>query len=171
MTLSSSLTSIGSGAFSYSGLTRVTISSGVTNIGEKVFCGCSELTAIMVEADNTHYLSVDDLLLSKDGMTLIQGVNGDVTIPSSVIHIGDYAFCDFHGLTNVTIPSSVTNIGDYAFAVCGGLTRMTIPDNVTHIGDYAFAICSGLTDVVVGSGVTGIGSGRGRSIVVEVWQT
>ncbi len=94
-----------------------------------------------------------------------------ITIPKSVISIGNYAFygCDKltpHLLTydngtkcygwvgnrdscvNVVIPGSVTSIGDYAFYSCSGLKNITIPKRVTSIGEFAFSLCVNL-DVVI----------------------
>ena len=117
----------------------MTIGNGVTNIWNYAFSGCSGLKSFTVSADNPAYKSVDGLLLSKDGATLIQGVNGDVTIPDSVTNIRDYAFYDCSGLTSVTIPNSVTNIGWGAFIGCSGLTSVTIGNGVTSIGSDAFS--------------------------------
>ena len=80
-----------------------------------------------------------------------------VTIPESVVTIGNSAFGGCAGLTSLTIPNSVTTIGNSAFARCTGLTSLTIPNSVTSIGESAFSGCSGLTSVTFGSGVTSIG--------------
>ena len=107
---------------------------------------------------NPMYKSVNGLLLSKDGQTLISGINGNVTIPDGITSIGSYASSNCSGLTSVTIPDSVTSIGSYAFSGCSGLTSVTIPDSVTSIGYDAFEDCSGLTSVTIGNSVTNIGS-------------
>ena len=144
------VTSIGDYAFSGCvGLTSVTIPEGVTSIGISAFSMCSGLTAFRVAENNPRYSSVNGLLLSKDGTTLVRGINGRVVIPEGVTSIGDYAFTGCSGLTSVTIPDSVTNIKDLAFYGCSGLTSVTIPASVTNIGEMVFAYCGGLRSFVV----------------------
>ena len=160
VTIGDDLTSIGKYAFrNCSGLSSVTIPDSVTSIGDGAFSYCSGLTAINVVEGNAHYKSVDGMLLSKDGKTLIQGVNGDVTIPDSVTSIVENAFFGCSGLTSVTIGNSVTSILDAAFYGCSGLTSVTIPDLVASIGEGAFGSCSGLTSVTIGNSVMSIGYG------------
>ncbi len=81
----------------------------------------------------------------------------NITIPDSVVYIGDYAFFGCSEITNITIPNSVTYIGNWAFDYCRGLTSITIPDSVTYIGNAAFSSCSGLTSITISDNVTSIG--------------
>ena len=150
VTLPNGITSIGDGAFNgCRDLTSVTIPDSVTNIESYAFSNCISLLAFNVDERNTKYSSANNLLLSKDGKTLIQGVNGDVLIPDSVTSIGASTFYNCSCLTNVTIPESVTSIGESAFEGCSGLTGVTIPNSVTNIGYSAFKGCSGLASVVL----------------------
>ena len=89
------------------------------------------------------------------------GLRGSLTIPNSVTSIGAGAFSDCSNLTGIlTIPDSVTNIGIYAFQECRGLKgSLTIPNSVKSIGDFAFRGCSGLTgSLTISDNVTNIGS-------------
>ncbi len=158
-----SVTSIGMGAFDgCSELRTVIIRDSVTSIGMGAFDGCSRLTTIVVDSANKRYKVEKDLLLTKDGKTLVSapgGLSGEVTIPDGVTSIGRGAFHGCSGLASVTIPDSVTSIGDQAFYDCSALTSVTIPDSVTSIGREAFDGCSGLTSVTIPEGVTSIGEG------------
>jgi hypothetical protein len=123
-----SVTSIGNYAFCGCWLTSVTIPSWVTSIGDGAFWRCGALKSFSVSDYNPNYSSTNGLLLSKDGTTLIFGVNGDVTIPDGVTRIRDGAFSGRSGLTSVTIPDSVTSIGDSAFYDCSGLKNVYLSD-------------------------------------------
>jgi hypothetical protein len=93
-------------------------------------------------------------------VTGYDGPHGDVSIPATinglpVTGIGDYAFQNKTSLTNITIPNSVIRIGNWAFS-SNGLSSLTIPDGVTNIGYDAFLACTRLTSVTIGTNVTSI---------------
>ncbi len=81
-----------------------------------------------------------------------------VSIPNTVISIGDKAFAYCENLTDMVVPHSVKTIGDNAFEKCENLISVTIGESVTTIGDEAFWNCRRLTIVKMGNGVTHIGS-------------
>ena len=141
LTIPSGVTEIGESAFSgCSGLTSLTLPSSVTSIGYYAFKGCSGLTSLTIPSGVT-----------KIGAGAFNGCSGltSLTIPSGVTSIGRYAFYGCSRLTSLTLPSGVTEIGELAFNGCSGLTSLTIPSGVTSIGDYAFSGCSGLTSIYV----------------------
>ncbi len=82
----------------------------------------------------------------------------NVIIGNGVTYIGDSAFLGCSGLENVTLGTSVTSIGSRAFYECSKLTSITIPDSAESIGEYAFYNCKSLTNVIIGNGVTSVGN-------------
>jgi hypothetical protein len=151
LTIPSGVTSIGIGAFGdCSGLTSLTIPSGVTSIGNWAFSDCIGLTSLTLPSGVTEI-----------GKSAFDGCSGltSVNIPSGVTSISGWAFSGCSGLTSLTIPSGVTSIGQRAFSDCRGLTSLTLPSSVTSIDQGAFYGCSGLTSLTIPSGVTSIGQG------------
>ena len=150
ITLPSGVTWIGGYAFDgCSGLTSLTIPSGVTGIGDNAFDGCSGLTSLTIPFSVTWI-----------GCNAFSGCSGltSITLPSGLTEIGYGVFSGCSGLTSMTLPAGVTEIGDYAFKGCSGLTSLTIPSSVTEIGESAFSGCSGLTNLTIPSSVTSIGN-------------
>ena len=70
--------------------------------------GCENLQSITVDANNSAYKSVNGMLLSKDGSTLVIGVGGhNLTIPSSVLTISAGAFYQLGLSGRLTLPNNV----------------------------------------------------------------
>ena len=150
VTIPNSVVSIGSGAFSRSGVVSMTIPSGVTTIGslafnncnslevisisntvteirEQAFHRCQNLSNIHVDLDNLNYSSVDGILFNKNQTKLIKYPDAKQ---------GEY-----------TIPNSVTEIDIFAFAMCIDLTAVHIPETVDTIRNQAFFECTNLTSI------------------------
>ncbi len=139
-------------------ITTVTIESGVTNIADYAFRGCSKLTSITIPSGVT---SIGDSAFH--GCSKLTSI----TIPSGVTSIGDGAFAYCSSLTSVTIPSSVTSIGILAFV---GLANIEVDssnpcysgkDGVLYNKDMTELIqyCNSRKSFVVPDSVTGIGIG------------
>jgi len=114
--------------------------------------------------------------LNPDNTYTITKYNGTdiiVTVPAEyqgkpVTSIGDDAF-RYASVTSVTIPNSVILIGDYAFGNCTSLTSVIIPNSVTSIGDFAFGICTSLTSVIIPNSVTSIGDEAFKNCNVDIY--
>lgn len=83
-----------------------------------------------------------------------------------VTAIGDGAFRQFtawKSLTSITIPDSIVSIGNSAFAGCKSLTKIIIPDSVTSLGNCVFENCIDLTSLTFSNSLTEIGDGAFRN--------
>ena len=156
-----SVTSIGDLAFAgCESLTSVEIPDSVTSIGDYAFSGCNKLKTIEASSSNVNFQTIDGVLFTKDGKTLLAvpgGKEGKYAVPNSVTSIGNAAFGGCASLISVEIPDSVTSIGDLAFELCGSLTSVVIPESVTSVGEGAFRWCKSLTSVEIPESVTFIG--------------
>lgn len=133
------VTTIAENAFrNKSGITSISLPASVTTIESQAFANCSDLTAINVDANNESYMSVDGVLFSKDGKTLVAYPAGktdaDYSIPAGVEDITSYAFEDTQ-LTSINLPASFPyNASFYnAFYGANNLESLTVDANHTHI--------------------------------------
>ena len=147
-----------------------TIGITVPTIGKYTFYNCEKLATVVI---GIKVESIGEYAFYNTALTRL-------TTPTSLKHIGDYAFasCDklervalktglltigdgaFMGdvaLTTINWTANINSIGAYAFHGCSSLASATIPAGVTEIKDYAFAYCTSLTSVTVKGTLTSIG--------------
>ena len=152
ITLHDSLEKIGYGVFmGCAALTEITIPSNVNEIGFAAFNPLpgdweTNLTRIEVAADNENYKSVDGILFSKDGKTVVAYPSardaGSYEIPADVCKVAEGAFECNRNLASVIIPEGVTDIPENTFAYCTALTEAVLPDTLKTIGKWAFEACA-----------------------------
>ena len=132
LTLPESLEEIGIGAFRWSGLTTIFISKKVTKIGVDAFSGCSNLTSIEVDNDNTCFDSRQDAnaLIDSFQNKLIFGCASS-KLPNDICVIGKNAFYGCKGLFSISIPPTVTVIEDGAYSGCKDLTKVDLKNVAT----------------------------------------
>lgn len=87
---------------------------------------------------------------------------GRVTIPNSVIYIGEEAFSGCSKVTAVTIGKGLTEIEDKVFYGCNLINTVTINGNITSIGDEAFSGCNNLKKINLSNTITEIGTNAFR---------
>lgn len=105
----------------------------------------------------------DDYLLSKDGRTLLQWFDKEITTLDmeadpklrNVTRIGKKVFEECE-LTTIVLPQGLISIGKSAFEGCK-LTSVIIPNSVTSIGESAFSH-NRLSSVTIPNSVTSIGA-------------
>ncbi len=110
VTLSEQLKSIGELAFHGCGyLNTIKLPNSVSYIGRNAFAD----TPIMDNEDNWH----NDALCLGRWLIRLRNVSGEYTIPDSIMYLYNDALseCTFNGLKTITIPESVIRIGDDAF--------------------------------------------------------
>ena len=147
------VTRIGDHAFSNSkGLTSITIPESIWSIGEASFEGCTQLSSIVVDENNTSYDSRNNCnaIIETATNVLVVGCQ-TTTIPYGIVRIGDYAFYYCEELSSIFIPNSVTSIGFKAFMGCFDLSSVVIPNRLTDIGYAAFNGCNELKVIYIKS--------------------
>jgi len=119
---------------------NVFIKSGVTNIGDKAFIDCTNLTTI----ENWGNVKI----IGKKSFENCSSMQ-IITIPNSVIEIEDHAFYNCVGLKDITIGNNVKKIGNYAFYdYCPDTIRM-LPTTPPEIQEKSFSNCGGKGITVV----------------------
>lgn len=150
VTISNGITKIGDEAFEGCiGLERIAIPNSVVNIGESAFYRCESIANIELPRNLT--------VIGRHAFSFCSSLKS-VEIPSKVTSIGAGAFTGCEGMESVNIPGSIERIEDWVFSVCRNLTSIEIPNSVTSIGVGAFYICSNLKSIEIPSSVWSIGN-------------
>lgn len=138
LTIGSNIRTIMQGAF-----------KGCTNLAQITFP--EEMELIEEYAfDDTKWLedkkATGEMVIEGKTVIWAQNQTGDVIIPEGVKYISPKAFLNSQ-ITSVSIPDSVVEIGDAAFEFCRNLTSVTIPESISVLNAEVFSGCSGLTEV------------------------
>lgn len=156
--LPNSLKSIGTGAFTATGLTDIEIPYNVNDIGINTFYGCKDLRSVKIpEHVKIYEISADyqfegcpckikKYWVYKYGKANPAVVKGDVVIDHN-IEDGEYRGC--RKITSIKITDGVTKIGEHAFENCSNLESISIPNSVTNIGAAVFRGCKKLKNIVL----------------------
>ena len=82
---------------------------------------------------------------------VIERTATEITLPSDLTSIGDYAFYYYSKLVSISLPNGLTKIGSNAFYFCSKLALTSLPAGLTSIGGSAFYNCSALQEITFNS--------------------
>ena len=129
---------------------RITVSEGITRIGNYAFGDSSALTAVSL-ANSVQAL----------GAYAFANCNNltDVRLGSGLTYIEDYAFYNCISLEQISLSSYVLSVGKAAFAHCVRLKAVTGSLSIKEIPDFMFEACYELTEIYFPIGLKAIGEG------------
>lgn len=144
------VTEIGMFAFSQCNLNSIYIPQNLQTISAGAFMINPNLSTITIDNQNLYFTTDNGILYNKDKTTLLfcpMNKNTDITIPNGVTEIYDFAFSNC-SCSSLTLPESLVTIGNSAFMGARGLTQIIIPDNVTKIKSRAFVGCANIKNII-----------------------
>lgn len=152
---------IGANAFrSCTNLETVNIPASIEKIIEDPFLSSNSIENINIAIDNKKIKSIDGVVYSKSGKTLIfypPGRNEEFAVPQGVEVIGQSAFLRTK-ITKISFSPSVKKIKIASFMDVKNMKSISIPSQVVEIGIEAFSNSEFLEEVVISANITQLSS-------------
>ena len=167
------VTKIGDHAFDNTKVWYVTVPEGVTEIGERAFSNCINLTRVVLP-NSLRYIEECAFIQNFVRYRPLENIN----IPAGIEYVGVYAFTgtkwyenrpngpiyigkalyEYKGgaPANISLKGDTTCISGRAFYENTGLKSISIPASVKYIGKSAFDGCKNLTSVNLPKGLSTI---------------
>lgn len=151
--LPSTLTTLGYGAFSNSGIESIVIPASVSSMVETpsdtayngLFAYCTSLKAVKIQGN---WDAIPDYAFYN--CTALETVQ----FPASVTAVGNQAFQKCSALQTVDL-SNIETIGERAFQE-SGISNVVSLDRLQSMGRMAFLKCTNLTSIILPEGITSI---------------
>jgi hypothetical protein len=143
---SSSLTRIGSYAFSLTGISAIDLPDTLTELGAYAFWGCPLKS---ISADQNGFGLPAGITTLPEGVFSCTQLS-EICIPGTVKSIGAQAFTAC-SLKNIILEDGIETIGDRAFERCYVLSSVTILDtgSIKSIGNDVFTSCESVDTIYV----------------------
>ena len=154
------ITKIGAKAFAYTNLTSVVVPEAVRELGNSLFCGCTELATVQLPSHITsipsacfyNCISLKEMPISKNVTSIGDGAFSQtsftrVEVPSHVTELGMSAFRGCPNLEYVKINGKIKILDNYLFQDCTNLREVVFPESVTQIYGYVFKNCGSLEKI------------------------
>lgn len=130
-------------------LEKLELPKSLRTVENDAFWRAAALKTIEVAPGNERFRSVDGVLFSADGKTLLAfppNRGGEYVVPDGVETIADRAFA-MCGLESIVLPETLRTIGKGAFVFGEELSSVALPESLREIGDGAFWGCASLESI------------------------
>lgn len=125
-------------AFSSSGLKKMHLSKSVKDPVNAIH-GCDQLEEITIDDEHPKYRAAGNCVIDKNNGNIVR-VLKSFTIPDDALSIGSRV-CAYSQIEMVSIPSSIVKIGDGAFFNCKNLQEVVFGEGLQTIEQDAFMGC------------------------------
>lgn len=155
VTIPSSVSDIGEGAFSQTKLTDISVAEGNKNFASEngVLYTENKLSLVAYPAYKADERYVVDGLADEISAYAFAGAAYLKEIEISCARVGDMAFYNCNSLCSVGMLEGVNEIGTGAFSYCGSIKDIACPSSLEKISENAFAYCNALESVTLNEGL------------------
>ena len=141
--VSEGITTVGEDAFERClNLESVSLPTSLTSIGSGAFMPADEYPSA---AGKLNSITIPDAVTTLGGAVFWGAALTSLTVPRNVATVGKYVCRDCTRLTSVRYEGSV--IGGFMFVNCTALTSFTMAHTVTTIGEHCFNYCGALETI------------------------
>lgn len=162
VTISDGISAIRQSAFFMcNNLAKVSLPASMTEIDRGAFGMCDRLSMITVDSKNKVFSIESGFLIDSRRKCLVFcniGAGSNVSVPSGIVEIGEFAFYHNDIIKTMYLPASLKVIGAFSFAACRNLKQVQISEGVFEIGDSAFAWCENIEEIFIPNSVKYIGT-------------
>ena len=140
-----------------------TIADYAANIINFADANVAAICVASFDADNDGYVTYDEAAAVTAIDNQFQGAEittfEELKYFTGLTSIGDNAFFG-STIKSLTLPNTIVSVGDNAFAFCNNLTSFNFPASVEYIGNGVLKSCASLTTITVDAENTHYDSGR-----------